>query len=112
MREQGYEYAPGRIIPDKCQKLRTAFEKACPASWVSWLLALHNTFHAMILTLSASCQLPKAYVLQLFNSGRLSFLQVRHFDELQEKNARLSKQLHRNINQSANKAAGSLAGKA
>lgn len=36
---------------------------------------------------------------------------MKHFDELQEKNARLSKYLHKEINAKAATAAGSLAGK-
>jgi hypothetical protein len=37
--------------------------------------------------------------------------QVKHFDEQQTKNARLTKQLHNNIARSAATAAGTLAGK-
>lgn len=35
VREQaGLEFTPETPVPSKCKKLRAAFDKACPASWV------------------------------------------------------------------------------
>jgi len=42
VREQGFEYAPGGAIPDRCAKARAAFERGCPLSWVRHFDALQD----------------------------------------------------------------------
>ena len=99
-----------------CRQQRAEFELACKASWVEHLLKLLNNKYVCELPLSLArlswlFQVPcKAH--WVHRELKMRFLQVKHFDALRDKEARVLRALHGNINQTASKAKGTLAGKA